>query len=116
MPLIQVHLNTAAPVELTEFHNQLSELIAQGIGKPEDYVMTRISANESLCFARSNEPAAYVEVKNIGNMTATQTSSLSQKICQAIRDSAGIPPDRVYIEFCNAKRHLWGWNSKTFAD
>ena len=116
MPLIQVHLNTTAPAELTEFHNQLSEVVAQGMGKPEDYVMTRVSANESLCFARSKEPAAYVEVKNIGNMEAAQTASLSHEICQAIQQATEVTPERIYIEFSNAERHLWGWNGKTFAD
>ena len=116
MPLIQVHLNTPAPAQLPEFHNKLSGILSRGLGKPEDYVMTRISADESLCFARNTEPAAYVEVKNIGNMTAAQTASLSHDICEAIEQATAIKPERVYIEFSNIKRHLWGGNSKNFAD
>ena len=115
MPLIQVHLNTDGPENLEAFQGALSELLAKGVGKSEDYVMTRISSDEAISFARSTEPAAYVEVKNIGTMSPDQTASLSESICGAIATHANVPGDRVYIEFSDAQRHLWGWNGRNFA-
>ena len=115
MPLIQVHLNTDAPSELSTFQNRLSELVAAGVGKPEQYVMTRISANQAISFARSDAPAAYIELKSIGTMTPAQTQGLAETLCAAICDATAVPSDRIYIEFADAERHLWGWNNKTFA-
>lgn len=115
MPLIQVHLNTAEPGDLTAFQNKLSEVVATGVGKSEEYVMTRVACNEAITFAQSQEPAAYVEVKNIGTMSHEQTASMSESICAAIADHTHVPGDRVYIEFADAQRHLWGWNGRTFA-
>jgi phenylpyruvate tautomerase len=31
-----------------------------------------------------------------------------------LADATGIDPDRVYIEFTDAPRKMWGWNSGTF--
>ena len=115
MPLIQVHLNTAEPGDLPAFQNKLSEVIAAGVGKSEEYVMTRVASNEAITFAQSSEPAAYVEVKNIGTMSEEQTASMSESICAAITNHANVPIDRIYIEFADAQRHLWGWNGRTFA-
>lgn len=55
-----------------------------------------------------------LEVKNIGKMTPEQTKSMSQDFCQEIKDKLGVPPNRIYIEFANAERSLWGWNGGTF--
>ena len=115
MPMIQVHLNTNPPADLSAFQNALSEVVASGVGKSEDYVMTRVASNESISFARTTEPAAYVEVKNIGTMSPEQTADLSQRICAALESHAQVAGDRVYIEFADAQRHLWGWNGRTFA-
>ena len=115
MPLIQVHLNTNAPDNLSEFQNTLSEVVATGVDKSENYVMTRVAANQAISFGRSTEPAAYVEVKNIGTLTPTQTGELSGKICKAIEACTAVKSDRIYIEFADAQRHLWGWNGRTFA-
>jgi len=29
-------------------------------------------------------------------------------------DETGIPVDRMYIEFSDAERSMWGWNASTF--
>ena len=116
MPLIQVHINTDAPENLSGFQNSLSEVVAAGVGKSENYVMTRVAANEAISFGRSTDPAAYVEVKNIGTLTSAQTQELSENICKAIEMCTTVKSDRIYIEFADAQRHLWGWNGRTFAN
>ena len=115
MPLIQVHLNTDAPSNLPAFQNRLSELVSQGLGKPEQYVMTRVCTNEAISFARTDSPAAYIELKSIGTMSPEQTQGLALQICTAVTDATDVSADRIYIEFADAERHLWGWNNKTFA-
>jgi len=31
-----------------------------------------------------------------------------------IKQQLGIDESRVYIEFSNPERHMWGWNGATF--
>ena len=66
-------------------------------------------------FGESSEPCAYAEIKNVGKLDATLTDSLSNRISSMISECLNIEKDRIYIEFQESERHLWGWNGKTFA-
>ena len=35
-------------------------------------------------------------------------------MAEAMQTHLGVPADRVYIEFADAKRHMWGWDGGTF--
>jgi hypothetical protein len=39
---------------------------------------------------------------------------MSQKICSYIEEELGVPPDRVFIDFRDLERNMFGWNGKTF--
>ncbi|MCU7855695.1 MAG: hypothetical protein KZQ79_08400, partial [Candidatus Thiodiazotropha sp. (ex Lucinoma borealis)] len=43
-----------------------------------------------------------------------KTTEFSQILCDLIQQQLHIPKQRIYIEFSNAERHLWGWNAGTF--
>ena len=66
-----------------------------------------------MLFAGSNEPLAYLELKSIG-LPADKTTQFSATLCDLISTTLSIQSDRIYIEFSDAPRHLWGWNGKTF--
>lgn len=83
------------------------------LAKPESYVMVRLEYNPHMLFAGSNAPLAYLELKSI-NLPAERTTELSQRLCSLLHTTLGIDVDRVYIEFSNAERKMWGWNSVTF--
>ncbi|MCK5919804.1 MAG: hypothetical protein KAG66_02615, partial [Methylococcales bacterium] len=38
----------------------------------------------------------------------------SRALCELVENELGIPADRIYIEFSNPERHMWGWNEGTF--
>ncbi len=90
-----------------------SALISSLLAKPERYVMAIMEHPVSMTMAGTNEPAAYIELKSI-NLPEQQTTELSRQICQYISKQLDINGQRIYIEFSNAQRHLWGWDSKTF--
>ncbi len=92
---------------------KLSTTTAEALGKPERYVMVSLEAEQSMRFAGDGKPCAYMELKSIG-LPETQTTTLSAVLCRLISDELGIPPDRIYIEFARAARHMWGWNGATF--
>ena len=91
----------------------LSKLTAELLAKPENYVMILFDDKTTMSMSGTTEPSAYIELKSI-NLAENQTSLLSEKICQQLSETLKIPAKRIYIEFTNAQRHLWGWDKKTF--
>jgi phenylpyruvate tautomerase PptA (4-oxalocrotonate tautomerase family) len=83
------------------------------LGKPERYVMVRLEHNPHMLFAGSDAPLAYLELKSIG-LPGERTADYSRDLSELIGKQLQIPSDRVYIEFSDAARHLWGWNGATF--
>jgi len=92
---------------------RLSEDTAKALGKPESYVMVAIEDGVTMSFAGTKDPLAYIEFKSIG-LPDNATGELSQTLCTAVEAETDIRGDRIYIEFKNAERHLWGWNHSTF--
>ena len=114
MPLISITTNQAVePTQADELLKQTSSTVAAMLGKPERYVMVRLEQNPQMLFDGSDQPLAYLELKSIG-LPGDRTADYSRELCQLIGDQLRIPTDRIYIEFSDAERHLWGWNGATF--
>lgn len=114
MPYIMLQTN----MELTkedqgELLKRLSQKTADLLRKSEAYVMTALRDKTPMLFAGKDDPAAFLELKSIG-LPEGDTPRLSAELCDFISNQLGIPKGRIYIEFCNAERHLWGWDGRTF--
>ena len=116
MPLIAVKTTVSTPpkTEVESLLKNLSASLAKHLGKPESYVMTAFDSDVPMTFAGTTDPVCYIEIKSIGSMTPTQTQSMSEDFCQKINQSLGVPQNRIYIEFNDAKGSMWGWNGSTF--
>lgn len=116
MPLIAVKTTVSTPpkTEVESLLKTLSASLAKHLGKPESYVMTAFDSDVPMTFAGTTDPVCYIEIKSIGSMTPTQTQSMSEDFCQKINQSLGVPQNRIYIEFNDAKGSMWGWNGSTF--
>jgi len=93
--------------------SKVSRLTAEGLGKPESYVMVALEPTVPMIFAGTDEPLAFLELKSIG-LPESKTSELSSALCNAMEETLGINKDRVYIEFSDAPRKMWGFNGGTF--
>ncbi|WP_071188443.1 phenylpyruvate tautomerase MIF-related protein [Trichormus sp. NMC-1] len=116
MPLIKVQTSVAAP-EATVIQSMLKNLsakLAKHTGKQESYVMTAFEPEIPMTFGGTTDPVCYIEIKSVGTMKPEQTAAMSQDFCQQINQVLGIPKNRIYIEFADAKGAMWGWNSTTF--
>jgi len=114
MPLLKIQTNNDIDqAQQDSLLGNLSALTARELGKPERYVMVILETGTPMVFAGNDAPAMYLELKSIG-LPEQQTAALSRNLSQAIVDETGIPAERIYIEFTNAPRHLWGWNGATF--
>ncbi len=114
MPYLKIQTNiTIEPATEQVILKQLSETVANELGKPERYVMVVLEAGKPMFFAANSDPAAYLELKSLGLAEET-TPSLSATLCGAVSQQLAIPGDRIYIEFSSPPRHMWGWNNATF--
>ena len=114
MPLLALHTS----VPLSEQQRQdllapLSQVLVEGIGKPERYVMVTVDA-AAIRMAGTEGPAAHVEIRSIGGLNGSANRKLSERLCALLQERLGIPPDRVYLNFTNVSAENWGWNGGTF--
>lgn len=114
MPLVSLTTNSPdIETRKAGVLERLSRAVADMLGKPERFVMVKIEHNRDMWFAGSDAPLAYVELKSIG-LPGERVKAFSAELCQLVADEISVFPDRIYIEFTDAPRHLWGWNSSTF--
>lgn len=114
MPLLKIQTNRKIEADVIQTAiKTASELVASEIGKPERYVMVAFEPTQPMVFAGSDSPCAYLELKSIG-LTEDKAKSLSVVLCEFVDSHLEIPADRVYIEFADAPRAMWGWNGSTF--
>ena len=112
MPFIQINTSSKSVVEnLDSFQKDISKMIADLTGKPENYVMTVIQKDSKITFAGSDEPCCFVSVKSIGSLNP---SSMSKSLCELIASKTNINVNRIYIEFNDVKASNWGFNGSTF--
>jgi len=114
MPLLRIE-STVVPASDREGEllGQLSALIAQATGKPEQYVMVTFVKAAALIFGRGGD-AVFVDVRSIGGLTGEINRQLSKRISQILADSLGIAADRIYLNFIEVEATHWGWNGDTF--
>ncbi len=112
MPYLEINTNTTID-NCSAIAEQVSKLAADILGKPESYVMVKVSPEQTLLFAGSDAPAAHIKLKSLG-LPENNTAEFSEKLCSFLSGQLGIDGSRVYIEFSNPERHMWGWDSKTF--
>lgn len=116
MPLVKITTSENPPAETVKsLLRVLSKLLASELGKPEQWVMTCFDAPAQMTFAGSEAPAAYIEVKNIGKMSAEQARRISAGVTRETSEALGVPANRTYVELTDAVGHLWGWDGDTFA-
>ncbi len=114
MPYMKIDTNISVDDKtLQALLTGVSSKIATFLGKPERYVLIHINPEQTMCFAGSQAPLAYVELKSIA-LPTEKTEQLSSALCKFLTDTLNIPAQRVYIEFTNIERAMWGWDGKTF--
>ena len=114
MPLLKLETTVAFSAEKKQaLLASLSQIVAGTIGKPEQYVMVVISPAAMLVSGKPGE-AAFVDVRSIGGLSDAVNRQLSQKICNLLNESLGVPPDRIYLNFADVPAGNWGWNGDTF--
>ena len=114
MPFLKIQTNQVLPEASAKgLASKASALVAEQLGKPESYVMTSVENNPVMTFAGTDAPLAFLELKSIG-LQESATADASRALCELVAGETGIDTARIYIEFSDAPRKMWGWNSSTF--
>ena len=114
MPYLSIETNQSIDrASIQRLLKKTSVFIAELLGKPESYVMISLQPDKPLIFGGSDAPAAFVRLKSIG-LSQERCPEMSEKICRLIEQDLGVPPDRVFIDFKDLARSMFGWNGKTF--
>ena len=115
MPLIE--LDTSCDLDAGKKQSlvaSLSRVVAEGTGKPEQYVMACVRDRVAMTMSGTGGPCALVTIKGIGGLSKTVNQALAGKITQMLQKELAIPGDRVYITFQELDAGHWAWNGKTF--
>ena len=114
MPLLKLETTAALSADKQQaLLASLSKIVAETIGKPEQYVMVTIHPASMMMSGKPGD-AAFADIRSIGGLSGEVNSLLAQKVCKVLKDSLGLPPDRVYLNFTDVKAANWGWNGNTF--
>jgi phenylpyruvate tautomerase len=114
MPFLKIRTNQRlAESAAKSLASKASASVADLLGKPESYVMVSVETGAAMLFAGTDEPLAYLELKSIG-LPKSITASASRALCDLVAGETGVATNRIYIEFTDAPRHMWGWNGGAF--
>ena len=67
-----------------------------------------------MLFAKSTDYIAYIECKSVA-LTDEQINLLAKGLCQLMEKEMNISQDRIYIEFTDISRSMWGFKGKSLA-
>lgn len=108
MPLFKILSNIDVP-DRAAFIKRASAETAMILGKNQDFVMVVFLPNLDLVFSSTDKPALYVELKSIG-LPKNKIGEIAGKIMQFLENETRVSPSRMFIEFTDVQRDLWGWN------
>jgi len=116
MPLIQLETSCelSDPQKKQALAKTLSTLAAEGIGKPEQYVMACVHDNVAMTMGGTAGPCALVTVKSIGGLSKSINQTLAAQASQLLQVQLGIEANRVYLVCEELAPTHWGWNGSTF--
>ena len=110
MPLLNISTNAKIENEQILLAKS-SDFISSLTGKPENFVMVKLSDSLPMYFAGSDELCAFIEIKSIGSLVP---SEMSKPIFEFFSTELEIPTERIYVSFNDVDSSQWAWNKKTF--
>jgi phenylpyruvate tautomerase len=115
MPLIKLETTQVIAADTKRgLCEKLSKLCAAEIGKPEQYVQAIVVDQVAMVHAGESGPAAFVDVRSIGGLSAKVCQALAAKVCALLGRDLGVPGGRVYLNFTEVAAAKWGHDGATF--
>jgi phenylpyruvate tautomerase PptA (4-oxalocrotonate tautomerase family) len=115
MPYLKIQTNLElSKDQKNEILKDATSFLSKELGKPERFIMVQMQNSESMIFAGSFEPLAYLELRSI-RLPENRTKTLSKSLVSFLRSKLNVDGNRVFINFVNVDSHMWGFDSDTFS-
>lgn len=112
MPVLKIQTNVQYEKQ-QQLMKEATDLIAGLLNKPEKFIMVHMETNPHMMFGGNVSGLVYVELKSIG-LPEDKTKQFSEALSDFLSEKFEVPVSRIYIEFTDVQRHLFGWNGSTF--
>ncbi len=114
MPYLKIQTNATVPdTQRNVLLSQASKLVSKHLGKDEKFFMGIVEPGQTMFFAGSSDPLAFLELKALG-LPAEKTKDLCGALCSLVHTALAISPERIYVKFHGVNRGMWGWNGDLF--
>jgi phenylpyruvate tautomerase len=116
MPLMTIR--SAATIDDTAVNSMLSVCsakLAELLAQPEAYVMTLFDRPASMTMAGTAGLCCLVEIRSVVQLSSDQTRAMAQAFCPLLAEHLGVPPNRIFLNFTDFPRTMWGFNGSTLA-
>ncbi|GHC11710.1 phenylpyruvate tautomerase MIF-related protein [Cerasicoccus arenae] len=109
MPYLNIQTNQSiSPESQDKLLRDSSRIVANGLGKSEEFMMVSIKDETPMMFGGQPGPTAFLEIKSVG-IPGGKTKDICRALCDLVYSVAEIPPERVYVKFNDVQRSMWGW-------
>lgn len=115
MPLLKIQTNVdVPPSETAALLGAMTDLVARELNKPKEYVQAILEPRVAMQLAGSGQPTAFAELRAL-DLSEAMAKPFSAALARFLEEKLSIPPNRLFINFFDIPRPLWGWNGSTFA-
>ena len=100
MPLVKIQYSPGINLDsFDELSDQVSNEVSSILNKSIDYVMVIFDKVIFNHLVETQAISLYIEVKNVGELSADITKKLSESLTRLFSNMSDIDPKRIYIEF-----------------
>ncbi|KAJ3680893.1 hypothetical protein LUZ60_015382 [Juncus effusus] len=104
MPCLNLSTNVSlAGVDTSAILAEMTEAVAELIGKPKNYIMITITGSVPISFGGTEQPAAYGELISVGGMNPDLNRKLSSGISEILESRIRVSKSRFYLKFVDSK-------------
>jgi phenylpyruvate tautomerase PptA (4-oxalocrotonate tautomerase family) len=114
MPVLTIR--STAPIDDDAMASLLADgsaTLAAAMGQPEAYVMTLFKRADGMTMAGTIDPSCLIDVRSVVELSADQTQAITSELCALMDHRLGVAPERVFVNFTDFRRAMWGFNGST---
>ncbi|KAM4709772.1 macrophage migration inhibitory factor [Discoglossus pictus] len=115
MPIFAISTNVSRDAVPENLLSDLTQQLAKATGKPAEYIAVHIQTDQLMSFGGSTDPCAIGSLHSIGKIGGPQNKNYTKLLSETLTKHLHIPPERVYINYCDMNPANVGWNGSTFA-
>ncbi|MDR0883322.1 MAG: hypothetical protein LBN05_01740 [Oscillospiraceae bacterium] len=112
MPYIETVSNQPISRDTTiALKRELGEAITL-LGKTESWLQLSFRGDVDMFFKGEPSAQVYARVALLGAAGPSAYEKMTARLCEIYGKHLGTPPDKVYVQYEEAK--VWGWNGANF--